>query len=108
MQVENIQLNLKKNDPNALHNEDLADGLAMGGGQTIGNEPKPDKRQVEDLWTQLDLIDTSIKTLKETTSTKLREDKDELLKQLDLHFTAYRQELQNDNMKKKQNDEDPQ
>ena len=72
-----------------------------------GIEQKPDKRQVEDLWTVNDHIDQSIGVLKNATAADLKRQKDKLLSRLDAHFTAYRQELQNDNMKKKQSDEDP-
>lgn len=62
---------------------------------------------MQDLWTSIDLIEKEIKTLKDRTALGLLSHKNELWRKFDKHFQQYKQELQADSQKKKQNDEDP-
>ena len=96
--MENINLKLRQNELGLNSQDDLGDD---GNGHKEVFEQKPDKKQVEDMWTTLDFIDKEIKTLKDRTSLGLLRHKNELWRKLDGHYTAYRQELMTDSLKKK-------
>lgn len=67
--MENIKINIKANDPNAVHLDDLNEHGAHGYKQLDANQHlPPDKKAVDDLWTTNDYIDEHIKMLKDKTS----------------------------------------
>ena len=67
LQMENINLKIKQNDPKAQ-----MDDLAGGSQRDMAScEQKPTKREVTDLWNQMDLLDDQIKHLKDVTSVGL-------------------------------------
>lgn len=99
-------MKLKQNENNGGgHFEDHHDDNNFANKQVW--EKKPERKVVDDIWNNVDEIDTGISDLKNLTKLILAGYKTKLCKKLDSHYTKYRNELMADSMKKRENDEDP-
>ena len=79
--MENINLRLRQNDPNAPQ----VDELEVNNAESL-NWERPDKKTVAEVWTLVDDFEDQIKVLKDLTSKGLKKQKDEMWDELDREY----------------------
>ena len=77
------------------------------GGKEAFKEIKQDYKNVKEIHQHIGSIETEIEILKKRTSQGLQDQKNKLWKELDANWNKYKQELQEDNLRKAKSDTDP-
>lgn len=106
-EMENINIRIRQNDPNANITIDQFDAGNKANNLPNNAQWPPEQKTVDEIWKLVDDFEDQISVLKEQTTCGLNRQKNAMWKKLDGAFTTYRQEQMADSLKKKQNDEDP-